>query len=519
MRIPGFDPLWKLLLKIVLLGLLDAFAVYLSALLVLAGSWYFVPFLVLGAGGITALVLFPGAYPFRYLAPGLFFLVVMVITPVVYNIYLSFTNYSTGHILSKSQVIALLTDREYAPSPPVRYPFYAYGDQKALWGLVIVTPGGKFFLSPKGKVEGLGRHEVVDEDGDGIPESVDGHGRLSLRDFLKRYYGRVQGIRYPWKDGWLRLASLREFGYFLPRYRYDPSRDAMVDQRTGKIYYAVQGQFVAEDGEALNPGWSQWVGPANYIHLFYDPRFRRAFGRVFLWNIEWAVLSVALSFVLGLSLAILLNDRHMHLRKFYRSLLIVPYAIPAFISVLIWKGFFNADVGLFNQVLRHWFGMGGLRWLQEPHLARFTLIFTNIWLTYPYMMLVSLGALQSIPGELYEAAAIDGASPWQRFSRITFPLLMISIAPLLIGSFAFNFNNFTIIWLMTQGGPVVEIGSQAGATDILLSFAYKLAFYGARGNEYALAAAFGVVIFFIIASISAVSFKFTRALEEVSRGL
>jgi ABC-type sugar transport system permease subunit len=135
------------------------------------------------------------------------------------------------------------------------------------------------------------------------------------------------------------------------------------------------------------------------------------------------------------------------------------------------------------------------------------------------MMLVSLGALQSIPGELYEAAKIDGAGPWKRFTRITFPLLMISIAPLLIGSFAFTFNNFTLIWLLTEGGPVVEIGSRAGGTDILLSYAYKLAFQGARGNEYAMAAALGVIIFLIVTLISGLSFLRTKALEEISRGM
>ena len=291
-----------------------------------------------------------------------------------------------------------------------------------------------------------------------------------------------------------------------------------MDQRTGKVYRAGPGRFVAEDGEGLDPGWSTWVGLVNYIRFFRDPLYHRAFGRVFLWNVEWAVFSVVLSFALGLALAILLNDRGLRLRKLYRSLLIVPYALPAFISVLIWKGFFNTEVGLFNQLLGSQFGIR-VPWLADVFWARFSLILTNVWLTYPYMMLVSLGALQSIPGELYEAAAIDGAGPWKRFTSITFPLIMISIAPLLIGSFAFTFNNFTIIWLMTEGNPVVEIGSRAGATDILLSYAYKLAFQGARGNEYAMAAALGVIIFLIVALISGIGFIRTRALEEVSRGL
>ncbi len=513
----GSVALGRIVLKISVLSVLDALSLYLCVVFALDGNWYFIPFIALGAIGLTVLTLSSRAYPFRYLAPGLSLLILMVVTPVVYNVYVSFTNYSTGHILTKQQVIELLASREYAPSPPVRYPFYVYGAPESLYRILVVIPSGNLVLTPDGKRD-TSSHELLDEDGDGIPESIDGRLRLSTRDFLKYHYAAIQGLRIPWKEGWLRLATLREFGYFLPRYRYDPERDALIDQRTGKVYYAGPDRFVAEDGEALDPGWPRWVGAANYVRLFREPRFRRAFGRVFLWNIEWAVLSVVLSFALGLALAILLNDRQLRLRKLYRSLLIVPYALPAFISVLIWAGFFQNDVGLFNRLLMNWFGFS-IPWLTDVFWARFSLILTNVWLTYPYMMLVSLGALQSIPGELYEAAAIDGASPWQRFAKITLPLIMISIAPLLIGSFSFTFNNFTIIWLMTQGGPVVEVGSQAGATDILLSFAYKLAFYGARGNEYSLAAAFGVVIFAIVALISGISFTRTKALEEVSRGL
>ncbi|RLE30881.1 hypothetical protein DRJ54_01750 [Candidatus Acetothermia bacterium] len=512
---PG--PLGSTLLKVLFLGLLDAGAVYFSVLLAWEGSWAALVLVVAGAAGVTYLALSQRAYPLRYLAPGLFFLVLMVVIPVAYNVYISFTNYSTGHILTKDQVIKVLTDKEYQPSPPIRYHFYGFGTEEALYGVLILIDSEPLFLRPDGELEPLTEHEVVDVDGDGVADKVDGYPRLGTRELLA-HYQVLQGLRVPWKGGWLRLASLTQFGYFLPRYRYDPERDAIVDQRTGKVYFAGPDRFVAEDGEGLDPGWPRWVGLANYLRFIRDPLYHGAFGRVFLWNVEWAVLTVVLSFALGLALAVLLNDRKLKLRKLYRSLLIVPYALPAFISVLIWKGFFNTEVGLFNQLLGSHFGIR-VPWLTDVFWARFSLILTNVWLTYPYMMLVSLGALQSIPGELYEAAAIDGASPWRRFTRITFPLLMISIAPLLIGSFAFTFNNFTIIWLMTQGNPVVKIGGRAGGTDILLSYAYKLAFQGARGNEYAMAAALGVIIFLIVALISGISFLRTRALEEVSRGL
>jgi maltose/maltodextrin transport system permease protein/arabinogalactan oligomer/maltooligosaccharide transport system permease protein len=340
---------------------------------------------------------------------------------------------------------------------------------------------------------------------------------MERRD-LVAYIGKLQTLRVPFENGWLRMATFTEFRLFLPLYRYDPAQDILIDQQTGKVYRPVKGQFTAEDGEALDPGWTEYVGLRNFIRLVATPRYRGPFFRVFLWTIAWSFFTVLFSFALGLTLAILLNDPMMRLRKVYRSLIIVPFVMPAFISVLVWRGFFNMEFGLFNQLLRSWFGTA-VPWLIEPFWARFSLILMNVWLTYPYMMIISLGALQSIPGELYEAARADGAGPWQRFWRITLPLLMISIAPLLIGSFAFSFNNFTIIWLLTEGGPVVRIGDPAGATDILISYAYKLAFIGARGNEMALSSAMAVVIFIIIVTISAVSFRHTRVLEEVAYGL
>jgi maltose/maltodextrin transport system permease protein/arabinogalactan oligomer/maltooligosaccharide transport system permease protein len=435
-----------------------------------------------------------------------------------YTVYISLTNYSTGHILTKQQAIEQFIQREYLPPQPRHFAFTPFlNEQGKLAAVLLEGEGEQLVVFPDGHWESVESHELVDEDSDGTVDRLDGWVRIEQRD-LATYIGKLQTLRVPFEDGWLRMATFTEFRLFLPYYRYDPTQDILMDQQTGKVYRPVKGQFTAEDGEALDPGWTEYVGLRNFIRLVTTPRYRGPFSRVFLWTVEWSFFTVLFSFALGLALAILLNDPKMRARKLYRSLVIIPWAMPSFISILVWRGFFNTEFGLFNQLLRQWFGIA-VPWLGEPFWARFSLILMNVWLTYPYMMVVSLGALQSIPDELHGAARVDGAGPWQRFWRITLPLLMISIAPLLIGSFATTFNNFTVLWLLTEGGPVIRIGEPAGATDILISYAYKLAFLGARGNEMALSSAVAVVIFLIIVTISAVSFRHTRVLEEVAYGL
>ena len=143
-----------------------------------------------------------------------------------------------------------------------------------------------------------------------------------------------------------------------------------------------------------------------------------------------------------------MSDRRMKGQKYYRVLLILPYALPIFLTAILWKGMLNVDFGIINQILP-----GNTNWLGEPMLARFSVLFVNLWIAYPYFLLVCTGALTAIPGDLKEAAFVDGASGFHAFRTVILPLLMISVAPLLIASFAFNFNNFTLIEYLTGGGP------------------------------------------------------------------
>jgi arabinogalactan oligomer/maltooligosaccharide transport system permease protein len=199
-------------------------------------------------------------------------------------------------------------------------------------------------------------------------------------------------------------------------------------------------------------------------------------------------------------------------QKFYRAFLIIPYALPSFMTVLVWAGMMNQEFGVINEILG-----ADIPWLRDPTLAKVSILLVNTWLGFPYMFLVCTGALQSIPEETKEAAYVDGASSSQAFRSIVFPLLMIAIAPLLIASFAFNFNNFNVIYLLNQGGPPIEgAATPAGHTDILISYTYRLAFESGSGAQWGFASAIAVLIFLMVAAVSAISFRRTRALEELA---
>jgi arabinogalactan oligomer/maltooligosaccharide transport system permease protein len=218
---------------------------------------------------------------------------------------------------------------------------------------------------------------------------------------------------------------------------------------------------------------------------------------------------VLITFALGLLLALVFAHERLKGRKFYRLAMVVPYALPSFMTALVWKGMLNQQFGVINRI----FGINW-PWLDGQWLPYGSILLVNLWLGFPYMFLVCTGALQGIPGDLKEAAFVDGATGLHAFKRITLPLLLIAVAPLLIASFAFNFNNFNIIYLLTEGKPPIP-GSDAGRTDILISYTYKLAFAGGRGSDYGFASAISVIIFILVAGISAFSFRYTRAFEEV----
>jgi arabinogalactan oligomer / maltooligosaccharide transport system permease protein len=276
------------------------------------------------------------------------------------------------------------------------------------------------------------------------------------------------------------------------------------------VFYTVYISFTNADGlEHFDPETWDRVGLRNYREVLFDVELA-TFIQVFRWTFVFALLSVAISFVVGLLLALLLNDKSIRERNIYRTLLIIPWALPGTIAILSWSGILNSDFGYLNNFLED-MHLGRVNWLNDPLWAKVSVILVNVWLSFPFMMTACLGALQSVPDELAESARIDGAGAVSRFRFVTFPFLSAVVTPLLIGSFAYQFNNFNAIFLLTRGNPA-SLDTDAGQTDIMVSYAYSLSLTQQR---YAVAAAYTVMIFLIIATISLVQMKLSRAFEEV----
>jgi maltose/maltodextrin transport system permease protein len=207
-------------------------------------------------------------------------------------------------------------------------------------------------------------------------------------------------------------------------------------------------------------------------------------------------------------------------RGVYRLFLVLPYAVPAFISILVFRGLFNESYGEINAIIRGFMGIfmdnyEDIAWFNSPFWAKTMILIVNAWLGYPYMMILCMGLLKSIPDDLYEASAMDGASFVNNFFKITLPLLIKPLTPLLIASFAFNFNNFVLIMLLTNGAPdILDANPQAGETDLLVSYTYRIAFQGNGGQNYGLAAAIATLIFLLVGAIAVVQLWFTRRLAE-----
>lgn len=244
------------------------------------------------------------------------------------------------------------------------------------------------------------------------------------------------------------------------------------------------------------------VGLSQYTKVFTEPT-QPSFYIIFLKTIIWTVVNVFFHVVLGVFLALLLNQ-HIRGKSVYRTLLILPWAIPQYIVALTWRGMFNYEYGSINLMITKYLHLPAVQWLKNPTEAFISCILTNIWLGFPFMMVVALGALQSIPQELYEAADIDGAGWYSKLKNITIPLIRPVMIPAITLGIVWTFNNLNIVWLVSNAGEPSD------NTHILVSFVYKAAFNLYR---YGYAAALSMIIFFILLIFSISFLRRTKATE------
>lgn len=255
-----------------------------------------------------------------------------------------------------------------------------------------------------------------------------------------------------------------------------------------------------------------WVGFENFRNIFSVPIWNDTFWGVATWTIIWALLSTITCFFGGLFMAVLINSKRVKFKKFWRTLFILPWAIPQLVSLLVFRNLFNGQFGPINRFLRESGIISqNIPWLSNPTIAKVTIIIINIWLGFPYFMSMMTGIMTSISGELYEAATIDGATSRQQFWKITMPLVLYSTAPLLIMSFAGNFNNFGVIYFLTDGNPINPKYKFAGSTDILITWIYKLT---KDNRQFAMASVMSILIFILIGSISVWNFLRTKSFKE-----
>ncbi|MFG2011784.1 ABC transporter permease subunit [Micromonospora sp. NPDC048868] len=503
-----------MLVKVVLLGLVAGIAVWAAFPLIEAELWVGLAVLLATTAGLFYLYLTPRHIPVKYLLPGTLFLVAFQIIPVLYTASTAFTNFGDGHRGSKDDAIVAIQSGSVTQVPgSVQYPLtVATKGDPATGALVFLVTDPQTNTVSVGDTEGLRPLDAgsVTVAPGGKVTAADGYQILNFGEASNRSKD-ITDLVVPTSGGALRSSGLSRAYEGKAVRAYDAGCDCIRDSETGKTWTAdgKVGSFVAADGETLAQGWQVNVGLRNFADVLTDPAISGPFFSTLIWNFAFALGSTGFTFLLGMGIALALHSPRMRGTNFYRVLLILPYAMPSFAMLLVWRDMFNTDFGLINNL----FGLG-VDWFGETWSARLAVLLVQLWLGYPYMFLVTTGALQAIPRELTEATSVDGASPFQSFRAVTMPLLLVAISPLLIASFAYNFNNFNAIQFVTEGGPFPADNPTAGATDLLITYTYRLAF-GAQGAEYGLAAAVSIFIFAIVATVSAISFARTRKQEEV----
>lgn len=473
---------------------------YVAWVVYLVGQPMFGVILTLVALGFLFVFGFRRFYFARFIYPGIATMALFVVFPIFYTIYLGFTNYGSFNLLTfeRSQEVILsstIVDKDNA----LPFQLTQEGDSYR----VYLTDGDTGYLSAPVMLDGTAQSvEAVEA---AAPAQF-----LERRDAIKLRgpLGEIE-VTLPSGDV-MKSIGLREFGGSKPEYILGEN-DTLIHVESGGILNPDHsiGFYVNEAGEKLAPGWRTNIGWQNFERIFKSEGIRAPMASIFIWTVVFAVSSVVLTFAIGLLLAVILQWPHMRFRTFYRIMLILPYAVPGFISILVFRGLFNQNFGEINMILEALFGARP-DWNTDGNLARTMILIVNTWLGYPYMMLLAMGFLQSVPEDQKKAALIEGAGPLRVFFKITLPQIIPPFLPLLLASFAFNFNNLVLVLLLTRGGPDIP-GTiiPAGETDILGSFTYRIAFMDS-GTQFGLSGAITLLIFILVSIMAYANFVAMR---------
>ena len=514
-------------LKWAILGVIGLVNLYAVTLMYIQGETIFaLVTLILVATGLYVFAA-ERTYVHRYIFPGVATMFIFIVFPLAYTIWIAFTNYSATNILTFERARAYQLSQSFQIADQ-NFDFALYGAGTNTYHLALTAADGERFLSPpvELRVPDAGAQPPASTaaiEVDLLPATAPPDAEpLPIRD-LVRLRGVLQEVRAHLPNHTdLRMSGLRQFSAIRPLYQVLPSAQGgdgliLVNQQTKEriapdmrsgFFRALtpEGEFT---GPGIAPGFSVFVGWRNFLRVLTDPGVQGPFLQIFGWTLTFSLLSVIFTLAIGMVLAALVQWESLAGRGLYRLLLILPYAVPAFISILVFRGLFNQNFGEINVLLSQLFGIKPA-WFNDPTLARTMLLIVNTWLGYPYMMILCMGLLKAIPSDLYEAAAMDGSNFIRDFFSITVPLLMKPLTPLLIASFAFNFNNFVLVQLLTEGRPDI-IGAQtpAGTTDLLVTYTYRIAFEGS-GQDYGLASAIATLIFIMVGVLALINIKIMR---------
>ena len=379
--------------------------------LILFIDFYFV-FLIYSQGEylfalLTLVILTSGIYIFsskkvyawRYVYPGIMGMTIFILFPLVATIAIAFTNYSGSNQLAFDRAVSVLTEQRYFAGD--KYDFKLYPQADGQYKIALTNSAtAQTFVSEN---IALNAKDVA------VTEQAAPESEVAPLKVITQNRAALQAMKVilP-NNNELTMSSLRQFSEQKARYSFDAESKLLTNNENGKTYRANDdiGFFQAVNAsgewlsETLEPGYTVTTGFHNFVKIFTDEGIQKPFIQIFIWTVVFSLLTVVFTVILGMILACLVQWEALKGRAVYRLLLILPYAVPSFISILIFKGLFNQSFGEINMILNHLFGISP-EWFNDPFLAKVMILIVNTWLGYPYMMILCMGLLKAIPADLF----------------------------------------------------------------------------------------------------------------------